>query len=516
MPQSVLPIAEWLPDLPDFPGDGAQDIRNVYPRTKNSYGSVGSPIALSSALSARCQGASGFFDNQNFVFFGGVVLYAGDATSLYRLYKSDGYVWQTVSGTSAPYNIDPDDMWEFAFFGNWAIATNINDPVQGDFPSALGVFEDLPGAPPRAKHIAVVKNTFVVLGNTWDALDTFREQRVWWSAAGDQFGWPTPGSIAAAQVQSGFFEIQGNDGRVMAIRAGLSGADAVVFQRLGARRMVYNGPPNIFSFLPIQNARGTPASHSPVTIGGNCYFLGTDGWYVTNGSECVSIGGDKVDRTFFDDLDLNYVNRITGAADPLTNMIWWAYPSVNATGGAPDRLIGYNWQLRRWSIVDLSVEIVTDRMFGLGYTPAELVSILGYTTSTFPAPANSSLWVSGSLQLGLFTTEHKLGYLIGDSLSATVETSEIEVLPGRRTFIRAARPLVDSTAAGNLPSVSIGHRETLQQTVTYTPDVPINALGTCPVRTSGRYIRAVTKTAPGDRWQHISGVEPDIQPQGQR
>lgn len=513
MPDSVLPIAEWLPDLPDFPANGVQNIRNVYPRTKASYGAIGGPLAVSTALAARCQGAAALLDNIVSPS-GRVELFAGDATTLYKLVKDDGYIWQDIStGFGGPYTVDPADFWEFAYFGGWMIATQISDPVQGNFVT-VNQFEDLPGTPPKAKRIAVVKNSFVVLGNTDDAMSGPKSQRVWWSGAGDQSSWPMPGSVAAAEVQSGFFDLLGSDGEVMAIRSGLTGADGIVFQEFSMRRMVYSGPPTIFAFLPAQSGRGTPASQSPVVVGGNCYFLGYDGFQVTDGAACVPIGAGKVDKTFFADLDQNYIHRVVGAPDPLRKIVWWAYPSTAAIDGNPNHLIGYQWELQRWCIVDADCEILA-RFIGLGYTLDELYTILGYLLDDLPAPLNSSLWVGGSMQFGMFDLNHKLSYLMGPALAPTVETSEMAPIAGRRMMIRGARPLIDGTTA-KIVSTSIGHRERLQDPVTYAQAFPVNSLGSCPARSSGRYVRALTRVEAGGDWTNISGVELDVQPQGRR
>lgn len=526
MPAAVLPIAEYLPDMPDFPSAGARAggagaapaiggsrvIRNVYPRTANSYGPIGRPMGVSSALPSRCYGAAGFINNSSLAPDRRVLLYAGTATKLYRLLRADAYIWQDVSRGASTYNTT-DEAWEFEYFNGWVLATNIGDAIQANL-ITTDVFINLLGDPPKAKHICVVKNTFVVLGFTDDPVGGRQEQRIWWGGAGNLTSWPTPGSVAAAQAQSGFVDLTGSDGEIMAIRTGITGADGLVFQRFGIRRMVYVGPAPIWAFLPAQNARGTPASQSPVVHGGNCYFLGHDGWYVTDGATCVPIGADKVDKTFYADLDMNYVDRIRGSIDPQTKMIWWAYPGLGAQDGVPNHLIGYNWVSQRWSIVDVNVEVVA-RMIGIGYTLDELYTVLGYTLDTLPASLDSSFWVGGAPQMALFNLNHKLAYLIGPALAPIVETSEMAPVPGRRVLVRGARPLVDGSSASPA-AVSVGHRERLEVDVTYTQPVSTNALGNCPVRTSGRYVRARTTIAEGGDWTNISGVELDVQPQGQR
>ena len=326
---NVLQVVEWLPDTPDYPGsEGTQNIRNVVPLTPQSYGPLNSPMPVSDALSARCQGAAGFF-KQN----GNMVIAAGDATKLYILRKGDSYVWQNATRlVGGAYGIAFDDFWEFDHFNDRILAVNLADAPQV---FQIGVdthFSNLAGSPPKAAHMGILKHAFVMLGYIDDGV--MRPQAVRWCGAGDATNWATPGSIAAAQVQAGESNLFGDEGTIQAIRSNLASADGLVFQQYGIRRCMYVGPPDIFQFLPAENASGTPAPHSPVVRGGFCYYLGYDGWYQNDGASSTPIGANKIDKTFYADLDINYMERVVGAADPNNKMIWWAYPSLTSDTGA--------------------------------------------------------------------------------------------------------------------------------------------------------------------------------------
>jgi hypothetical protein len=117
--------------------------------------------------------------------------------------------------------------------------------------------------------------------------------------------------------------------------------------------------------------------------------------------------------------------------------------------------------------------------------------------------------------MGLFDTTHTLNFLTGAPLAATVETQDIQPFPGQRTFVRNSRPLVDGS--GTVPSVSLGRRERLVDSVRYGPAMAMNALGTCGVRGSGRYCRAqITIPTGSANWLNCSGVELDAVAQGTR
>ncbi len=501
----TIPLAEYLPDLPDYPAQGSSNIRNCYPRTLQSYGAIPAPMPFYGPLLKRCQGGAGFHDRdaENFIF-------AGDANDLYVM-KAGLTTWQNASKSSGIYSVDPEEQWQFAYFNGEVLAVNFNTTPQVFTLPSSSTFTDLSGDAPRAHFISVVKNAFVVLANTLDTTNGHMPQRVWWSGAGNARSWPLPGTNEAAAVQSGATDLLGPGGDISGFASNLISADAIVVQELAVRRMQYAGPPDIFTFLPIENARGSPAPYSIVVNGGVAYYWGQDGIDACDGGSSVPIGANKVDKTVFAGLDQAHLKRVVGVADPFLKTIWWAYPSPGAQN--PDRLLAYNYTLDRFTISDVTCETLI-RFLSLGVTLDELFTIFGYTLDTVPAPLDSSIWLGGRPQFGLFDTDHKLNYLSGTPLTATIETSELQAAPGRRALITSARPLVDGT--NTIATVSIGHRERLQEAPTYGPNSSVNKLGACPQRASGRYIRAKTIIPASNTWVDFAGVDVDVVNQGKR
>lgn len=503
-PPIILPIGEWLPDMPDLGNPGSSNVLNVYPRTPKSYGPVGSPVPYSNALTKMCQGAAAFLDTN-----GNVHLFAGDANDLYLL-TAGSTDWTKVSKTADGYNCPPDQQWSFTYYNGKVVATDYADNIQMFDMAVGGAFADLAAAAPRAKYMAFIRN-FLVVANTYDATDGVQPQRVWWPALGDPTNWPTPGSAAAAQVQSSYNDLFGDAGFIKGIVGNLGNADGAVFMEHGVKRMVYAGPPDVFDFSDAEGIRGTPAENSLVQYGNEVYYLGEDGFYVFDGLGSRPIGANKFDKTFFDDVDQNYLSRVIGTVDPFNKLIIWAYPGAGSISGVPNRLLLYNWQLERAAPVELTVEVIA-RLMGIGYTLDQLHTVLGYTLDDLPFPLDSSVWKGGQLILGLFDTNHKLNYLSGSSLAATVDTSEMQPFKGQRSLVTNTRPLVD----GGVPSVALGRRERQQDAVKFTSSSALNALGNCPLFTSGRYMRARITTPAGASFSHIQGVELEAGPSGSR
>jgi hypothetical protein len=498
-----LKIGEWLPDLPDFDNPGSRNVRNVYAKTKDSYGPVASPAVYSGALDARNQGAVAYFDK-----LGNVNLFAGTATKLWRL-TSGSVTWTDVSKVGG-YNTPSDGQWKFEYFNGKVVATNYADPQQVFDIGTSAKFADLSAAAPRAAYCAFVKN-FLMVANTYDAVSTAQPQRVWWPALADPTNWPTPGSIAAAQVQSSYNDLLGDNGVIQGIVGNLGNADGAIFMERAVFRVIYAGPPVVFDFPPAEGVRGCVAPNSIVQFGNLAYYLGPDGFYVFDGQSSQPIGADKFDKTFYADLDQSHMDRIVGVADPINRQIIWAYPGAGNMGGNPNHLLMYNWQLERATVCDVTCETIA-RMLSVGYTLDQLYTVLGYTLDTLPAPLDSRVWTGGQLLLGIFDVLHKLNYFTGPNLSPTVDTTESQPFSGRRFRVKGARPIVD----GGVPSVAIGRRERLQDPVAFTPAVALNSLGLCPVRTSGRYGRARITLPAGSSFSHIQGVELDGDEAGSR
>lgn len=501
-PQTLW-VGEWLPDQPDFQNTGSANIRNVYPRTKTSYGAYPSPQAYSDALDARCQGAAAFVSNS-----GNVNIFAGDVAKLYNL-VSGGTAWTDVSKMGG-YATPSDGEWNYAVFDDIALATNYADPIQAFTLGSSMAFDDLSGDAPKAKYIAVIKG-FVAVGYTDDGTFGVQAQRVWWSAQNDPTSWPTPGGVTAAQLQSSYNDLYGPSGAITGIVGNLGTADGAVFMKHAVFRMNYAGPPLVFDFQPAEGVKGCPAPNSIVQYGNIVYYLGEDGFYVFDGTSSTPIGAEKFDKYFFDDLDQSHMERVWGTVDPANKLIMWAYPGTGNSGGNPNHILLYNWSLQRASILDITLEVIM-RLVSIGYTLDELYTVLGYTLDTLPAPLDSPAWQGGITLLGMFDTSHKLDYFTGPNLAPVVDTTETQFIQGRRSRVTNARVLVD----GGTPSVAVGHRERLVDPVVWTNAVAMNSLGTSPVRTSGRYIRAEITLPSGSSFTNIQGTEIEAADAGTR
>lgn len=495
----IVPFGPWSPDLPAHQNPGLIVCKNVISRTKDSYGPFSDLSAYSSALTARCQGATSARDDA-----GNIQIFAGDATKLYRL-TSASTTWEDTSG--ATYATSPEVQWNFCQFGQRVIACNGGNENQSYVMGSSTDFADLNAADsPIAKFPAIVKG-FLVLG--W--VNGFPE-RVHWSALEDPTSFPTPGSAAAAAVQSDFQDLVGDGGWVQGVVGGLGTADGVVFQERAIWRMTYVGPPLVFQFDAVEGARGTPAPGSICKLGAVVAYLGEDGFYVFDGTNSTPIGANQIDRTFFADVNQTYITYISSTVDPINKIFYWAYPSGNSTDGTPDRILSWNWNTGRWTRLhfDSGIEFLF-RGGTFGYT-ADTADSLGYNTDTSPFGPDSRFWTGGFPILAGFNSSHVLGFFSGSALAAEFETGDLDLADGKRIFVSGIRPIID----GGTITARVGYRNQQSDSVSYTTATSAQADAFCPQRAAARFARANIAIAAAGSWSHAKGFEPKFQPDGER
>ena len=517
---ALLPFGEWLPDGPPFGNPGTVVALNVVPRTQAAYGPMNSPVPYSGALPSQVCGSYGYREANGTVFN-----FAATTSHLY-LQQTGQQNFADVSGPSAPYNTEtpPDGFWSMTSFGSRVIATNYDDNIQTFNCDSDTAFSDLSSAAPRARYCAVIKD-FLMLGNTVDSLDGVRQFRLSWPAIGDPTNWPVWGSNTAIELQSDYQDLVQTDlGAITGLVGGhLSAADGAAWCQRGIYRIQYAGSPDIFSF---QVAEGSAGTDSPLSIiqrrlvdgSGTArsvvYYLGSDGYYAFDGTSSTSIGGQKVDRFFFGDLDPNHIRNVQGTYDPARKMVFWFYHGQQ-NHGLYNRCLVYNWELGRWSLLDLTP------------TPVEWVESVTYSTNGYNLDQldpfgnleqlqfslDSLVWTGGNPMVAWFDGNHVQNYTTGPAMAPTIETGEKQLIPDRRTRVINTRPLHDARVGA---SVAVGVRETTRQSVVYRAAVAENILGECPQRTTGRYTRYQVKLPAGSGFQFLQGVDVTARPEGTR
>jgi hypothetical protein len=232
-----------------------------------------------------------------------------------------------------------------------------------------------------------------------------------------------------------------------------------------------------------------------------------DGMYmIRGGSEIVPIGVEKVDRWIEENIDASFLHRVTSAIDPVNKLYVMGFPSINATTpGTPDQVAIYHWPTGQWSHAAVDHQMVYAAATQATYT-IDGMDAAAATIDALPFPMDSRFWAgSGRLLLSAFDTSNRQGYFSAANLAATVETGDTQLTPGGRSLLKGLRPIVEGSTV--TPSLTVGKRNYLNESITYGSPIPVNAYGICNARVNGRYHRARITIPAGNLWTFARGVD---------
>lgn len=483
----MLPFGEYKPDVSDYQSQATKNIRNVLPRG-DGYGPVNSLQNYTATLPSACRG-SFYALNPD----GTVTTFAATATRLYKLNPTN-YAWVDVSKAGLAYSaVGNSEQWQFRQFNNLVIAVQANTVPQVFNVVSDTSFSDLAGSPPQAAYIEIV-GRFVVLAGLLS-----NPFRIHWSGLNAVTTW-------TSGVNSSDYQDLPDGGVVRGVAGGEYG---LIFQDQSIRRMSYiPGSPLIFQIERISQDKGLFAPYSLIRAGERLFFYSGQGFQKIEGGAIQQIGRERVDRTFFSDLDKSNLQLFQGVSDPRGSKVYWAYKSGAGQPGLFDKMLGYDYVLDRFFPVDTSGEFVLG-VSQAGVTLENLDSIsssIDALTLTFDAYATSV-----QPEIGVFGPTHSLSFMRGTSLEAVVETGE-QGTEKERIFVAGFRPVTDSASMVG----SISYREVVSQAPTSGASVTMNTrTGRIDMRRSTRYVRYKATIPAATSWTYIAGVEPDVAVDGE-
>jgi hypothetical protein len=480
-----ITFGEWLPDQPSVTG-ALVKAENVYPRAVG-YGAIPSAADYSGAASEDLNNVVAGRNPD-----GTVTIFAGSNTNIYKLDSND-FSLDDVSGST--YTTGSTGRWRFTQFGNRLIAANGYDKLQGWLLGTATAWADLAADAPKAKFVTVVRD-FVVSANIYDAT-TPLPFRVKWSALNDETSWTD-----SATTQSDFQEIP-DGGTVVGITGGEFG---LILMDRSIYRMTYVGSPLVFQFDNITRNLGCYEANSVIQYQGTTFFLSDDGFYACDGQQVFSIGGEKVDRFFFSDVDESYLYNMSAAVDPFRKLVFWAYPA-KGQGGNVNKLLIYNFQTKRWSSGTTTIDRIASSS-----TPSislEGLDIVSSSLDALETSLDSRLWVGGKLMLA-GTRGNKIITFTGANSTATIQTGELSA-ENRKTAITLVQPIVDNGSA----SVAVASRDLLSSQVTFGSSVAADSENRVSLRSMGRF-HQLKFTPTGDNWDSAIGADVELMPMGGR
>lgn len=489
----LLSFAEYKPDISDYEGSSTKNILNVVPRA-DGYGPFSSFSQFAQALPAPCRGAFYALNAD-----GTVTIFAGTATKLYQLNNST-YAWTDVSiGAGSYAGLSASAQWQFAQTGNLVFATHANVVLQVFTVGSSTAFGNALGSPPQAAYVSVLGQFLVLSGLLsqpfriqWSGLASFNGSSSWTSG-----------------INSSDFQDFPDGGVVR----GVAGGDqsGIIFQDQVIRTMAYvAGSPVIFQIAKVTQGLGLLAPYSLIQSGGNILFYSGKGFHIIPpGGQPTPIGRERVDATFFTDLDIGNMQLFMGAADPRSTRVYFAYKSTSGMAGQFDKLEGYDTLLDRW----FPVAVTGQFLLGLSQSGVTLESLDAIAPGTSIDAMTLSLDdypTSVQPQLAQFNGSNTLGFFSGPALEAKIQTAE-QGTDFERLDISGFMPITDAkTVLG-----SILYRDTQQSTPIQGASVGLSRVGRCDMMRDTRYARFQIDIPAGSTWTFAAGIVPEVNPGAQ-
>lgn len=451
-------------------------------------------------------GAAVVFDDES-----AVSVFAGTQTGLYKLDSSLN--WQPVTrGSGGPdyltdeagavvtdelgvvitvppaegaYATGGGERWQFGFSGGLVIAVTITEEPQKYLLGSSDVFEPLGGIPPNARYVTTVGEFVVLAGLAAD------ERTVIWSGLANPEHW-TPG------IHSSDYQTFQNGGP---IRGLVGGEVGYVFQAEAVTRMTYvPGSDLIFQFDQVEGGRGLAAPYSLVKLGNEAFYFAADGLYKFSlgGGAATPLGVGKWARWFIADLKASTEQTIIGSADPVGRFLVFAYNSNDNPNTDLNRLLIYDWALDEATTADIPVSTLA-QLLTTG-VPLDLLDPFG-NMETLPYSLDSPVWRGGASLLGLFQDDARLAFLSGETMSATVVTSDGGSMG--RSVIKGIRPHIDTRSI----TAAVAAREAEGDAVSFGAAEDMADTGVIPAWASGFVARARYVTTAGASWQKFAGAD---------
>ena len=472
----IIPFADWNPDAADLGNPGFNVGINVRPGLNSSL-PMPMHTPLTNALDDYARGAIDIRDKDL-----NVLQYVGDEAKLYVLATA---TW-TDKSIGGGYSTAAEEIWEFVKFKNVVIATNWDDNIQS---MTIGgsIFANLT-TDFKCRHLAVIRD-HVVAANTFDATDDNVPDRVRWSAIDDETDW-TVSPVTGSDVR----DLKSGD-----IRRIFGGSYGTIFTSNSVYRMDWEGAPTWFRIDETLPGYGIFAPGCAAQRGNIVYGIGDAGVFATiNGTTTEDIGSKKVNDFVLNDIDDNYLYRISSVADT-DGYVYWSYPGPGNTGGQPNRVLIYDRATNKWGLLHQEMGMLW-RAGGVGFTMDGLDSVSA-SLDDLMVTLDSSQWKGGGASILAGFDENNIhGFFDGPPLTATLETKEVEIFAGHRTHLNSFTPLVD----GGTVTARIGSRRRQVGNVSYTTSLSQSASGRFTKRVNANFHR-IELTVSGT-WKNAIGV----------
>ena len=476
----MIPFGDYSPDSSDFNGKALPYMRNAQP-VADGWAPFPRFVPYTDPLPEKPCGA--FLARRE---DGGYVVYAGGPTRLFRLEPSSRD-WIEVGSS---YALAEGMSWAFEQWGQKVVATNQNTNLQQIDLATYGNASELFALKGRSLF-SIGSNLFV--GGLVDLPDGVR-----WSADEDISSWPIASGGGDKQVFP-------NGGWVMQAFSGQRGS--FILQKNAIRTVTWN-PAGTYNYTFAKvSEMGIVGERAGVTVGQSAYLLAQDGFYqITYSGEegliTTPIGAEKINRSFFAEVELDALDEVQCVADPLNKVVYWAYRTTGYTGERFNVMLGYDWQLGRWFRIEKEITWLATLA-----TPGQTLESLEDISASLDDLAislDSPVWSGGKPVLAAFDNDFRMCFAQGQNMDALFRTAKTQLNKTGRALVTSATPLTDAEDV----SLRIGVAGNSYSDPIWKGPYNRQPSGRIPTRANGKFHQF--EAALNGHWSIVTGLD-DIQ-----
>lgn len=428
-----VPFTSYAPDLPPETPGAITYCQNVIP-LPDGYAAQNAmiPVPNVDPLPGEARGFAVIrrLDNGRRVF----------AATADKIYELQALTWtdRSASGGYA-LGLDTENRARFAQFGNVTISSvGHANRLQS---STTGAFAAIANAP-KAKVIETVNNFVFAFNYIDDVYGLGTRENGWWcSGLGNETQWQPS---AATQATAGqFIEAPGP-----VVGAKRLGSAIVAYKERSAFIGEYVGVPQVWNWRQLPGEVGALGQESIVNIGTAHFFVGSDDFWMFDGSRFVPIG-TPIRNSFLADLDHTYKRRIWSAHDKQNGIIYWFYPG-KGNDGVCNKCVAYNYKVDKWGRCDNTIEAAADYIdAGVSY---DAVGIYYNTYDDLPTDStyNSTFPVTDANTVAMFNASHELVGFSGTPSQSRIYTHHIGDVATYTTLTKVRPRFVKTPSNGSM------------------------------------------------------------------
>lgn len=254
---------------------------------------------------------------------------------------------QTVSGMLAVnvFGFTVATDWTLDNWGELLIANPEDSEIFYWSPTDGGQSSTVVPNAPKVNEgcfVAMPQRQIIAYGTTFNGIKD--PLLVRWCDIGNFTSW-----VGTVANQAGSFRIP----KGSRIVGGLQGPQqGLLWTDLGVWSMQYIGQPLIWSFNEIGTGCGLIGKKAASTLSGTVYWMSQSQFFSMSGSGVQPVPCPIWD-VIFQDIDMNYVNRVICATNARFGEVAWYYPTIGS-GGIPTKYVKFNTLLGQWDFGNLA------------------------------------------------------------------------------------------------------------------------------------------------------------------